>query len=138
MLKCCEDLFDFKILEELQDLDYSNLKYLDQLQVEILESGVHGLRQKDAIIAKEMAYDRETSNVFKRFIKFIFPPINSMSEKYHYAKKNKFLVLVAWIHHLFAGLFNKDYRLTEKFKIFFFGIHLTQKRNELIRWLELE
>ena len=138
MLKCCEDLFDFKIPEALSDLDYSNLKYLGQLQVEILESGVHGLREKGAVIAKEMAYDRETSSIFKRFMKFIFPPIHSMSEKYNYAKRNQIFVPVAWIHHLFAGLFNKEYKLVEKLKIFFCGIHLTKKRSQLIRWLELE
>lgn len=138
MLKCCEDLLDFNIPQELGGISQVNLKYLDYLETEILDSGVHGLREKGNLIAKEMAYDRVEERLFKRFLKFIFPPIEKMSAKYDYAKKNILLIPIAWGHHLLAGIFHSDYKLKEKINIFFFGMSITKKKSRLIRWLELE
>lgn len=138
MLKCCEDLFDFKIPVELQEITDVNLKYLDALEKEILDCGVHGLREKGNIMVKEMAYDREEHQLFKRFFKFIFPPIDSMSEKYDYAKKYRYLALVAWIHHFFAGVFHSEYKIGDKLRFLFFGVNSMKQRSDLIRWLELE
>ncbi len=138
MLRCCEDLFDFKIPMELEEIADVNLKYLDALETEILDCGVHGLREKGNLIVKEMAYNREERQLFKRFLKFIFPPIDSMSERYDYAKKRRYLTLVAWIHHFFAGVFHSDYKLGEKVRFFFFGMNSMKQRSDLIRWLDLE
>lgn len=138
MLRCCEDLFNFKIPQELEEISQVDLKYLKFLETEILDSGVHGLREKETIIVKEMAYDRSERNLYKRFLKFIFPPIEKMSSRYEYAKKNRFLLPFAWGHHLLAGIFHSEYSLSQKLTICFLGIKETKKKSQLIRWLELE
>ena len=72
-----------------------------------------------------------------KFVRYIFPPVENMSDKYSYAKNNRILVLIAWIHHLFAGVFNKDYSLKDKLKFTTAVVGVSKKRNDLIEWMEL-
>lgn len=138
ILKCCERLFKMQIPEELIELTVVDLKYLDTFETEILNCGVYGTRERENTILREMAYDKEKRSLIKRFIQVIFPPIDSMSERYDYAKKRRYLTLVAWIHHFFAGVFHSDYKLGEKVRFFFFGMNSMKQRSDLIRWLDLE
>ena len=59
------------------------------------------------------------------------------SSAYNYAKKHKILHPVAWGHHLIRGVFNKDYSLKEKIKFTTDTVSVSQKRNDLINYLEL-
>ena len=60
-----------------------------------------------------------------------------MNEKYNYAKKYKILLPIAWIHHLFEGINNKDYSLISKIKILTNTIFIAKKRQNLLNWLEI-
>ena len=98
-------------------------KYIEMLIEDIFASGVHGKKDKERVFAAEFAFDQGegatdgTSSIVKKFFKLLFPPISSMSDKYSYAKKYKIFAPIAWIHHLFEGIANKEYSFSSKVKM---------------------
>ena len=120
-----------------------NVKYVDILLEDIFASGVYGNKDETRVFASEFAFDQSegaakgTGSIFKKYMKLIFPPIKEMSEKYDYAKKVKILAPAAYIHHLFAGIFNKDYSFRHKVKMATSTISAGNKRSMLLRELEL-
>ena len=61
-----------------------------------------------------------------------------MSDKYNYAKRNKWLAPIAWIHHLWTGLVHPSYSYKDKFKLMISGYQTVKKLADMIEWLELE
>ena len=133
----CKRLFNMNIPNEVYDRKLENSKYIDILIDDIFSSGVHGKKDKASVFAKELAYTDDNSSVFKRYLQFLFPKVDSLGDKYNYAKNNKIFVPIAWIHHLFAGVFNKEYSFVEKMKFGFGAMSISKKKNKLIGWLEL-
>lgn len=135
----CNKLFDMEIPNILNKREIINDKYIDLLIEDIFSNGVHGKRDKASSFSKVISYankeeKRSTLNSFK---KLYFPSSNMLSEKYSYAKYNKFLLPLAWIHRLFSGILNNDYSFIDKIKFTIFGMSISKKRNNLINWLEL-
>ena len=60
-----------------------------------------------------------------------------MSDKYSYAKKVKVLAPIAWIHHLFSGIFASEYTFKDKFEFLTKGAATAVNRNKLLDWMEL-
>ena len=81
--------------------------------------------------------DGKNKSPFKKYMNFLFPKVETMSDTYNYAKKHKVLHPVAWGHHLVRGVCNKDYSLKEKIKFTTETVSVPQKRNDLINYLEL-
>ena len=133
----CKKLFNMEIPKEVYDSRLEKSKYIDILIDDIFSSGVHGRKDKGAIFAKELAYTEENSSVFKKYMAFLFPRVENLNDRYSYAKKYNVLLLVAWIHHLFAGIFNKEYSFIDKIKFGFGAMSTSKKRNKLTNWLEL-
>lgn len=135
----CNKLFDMKIPNKMESLNKKSDKYVELLIEEIFASGVHGKRDKISSFANVISYankeeERSTAKSFKRLY---FPSRDRLSEKYSYAKENKILLPIAWIHRLFVSLFKTDYSFVEKIKFALFGASISKKRNKLINWLEL-
>ena len=88
-----------------------------------------------SLFAEEFAYDGNNKNdsVINRYMSFLFPKVNHMSEKYDYAKKYKVLTPIAWGHHICAGALNKDYSIKDKVKFATSSVSISQKRNNLIK-----
>lgn len=142
----CNRLFNMKIPFEIRNIIGSeaiNVKYVDILIEDIFASGVYGNKDETRVFASEFAFDQSQGaaegrgSIFKKYMKLLFPSIETMSGKYDYAKKVKFLAPVAWIHHLFAGIFNKDYTFKNKVKMATGTISVGSKRNSLLKELEL-
>ena len=58
-----------------------------------------------------------------------------MSDKYSYAKKVKILAPIAWIHHLFAGVFASEYSFKDKVEFLTKGqLKLLIEISYLIGW----
>ena len=132
-----KELFNMEIPTELQcEIDKD---VINALADDIFSSGVHCKRDMASLFAKELAYDGNNKNdsVINKYMSFLFPQVDKMSEKYDYAKKNKLLTPVAWGHHLIRRVFNKDYSLKEKTKFTTETVSVSQKRNDLINYLEL-
>ena len=110
---------------------------------EIFESGVHGKKEMANQFATQVAFNFEdkdgnaTLGAIKRYFRFIFPSVDSMSEKYNYAKKIKILTPIAWIHHLFAGIFFDGYTFKDKYEFLTKGAIVAINRNKLLEWMEL-
>lgn len=143
---CCNKLFHMEIPKEIVN---NNIKidheFLDLLIQDIFQDGVFGKGDISRGFDPGLAYDKEEigeenkqkAKIFKKFIRIIFPPVEKMSHRYSYAKNNKLFIPIAWIHHLFAGVFNKEYKLKDKIRFVTSTVSTSKKRNKLLNWLEL-
>lgn len=143
MFILCKKLFNMNIPNEINISILENEKYIDILIEEIFRAGVHGKKDMVNRLGNQLAFNFEdkdnnaTLGAIKRFLLFIFPPIEKMSEKYCYAKKNKLLIPIAWVHHLFCGIFNSEYKTKEKIKFISNGVGVSVKKNKMLEWLDL-
>ena len=143
MFLLCKKLFDMEIPKELEVSSVNNKKYIAALLDEIFESGVHGKKEMANQFATQVAFNFEdkdsnpTLGAIKRYFRFIFPRIDDMSDKYSYARKFKVLAPIAWIHHLFSGIFASEYTFKDKFEFLTKGAAIATNRNKLLDWMEL-
>lgn len=143
MFLLCKKLFDIEIPKELEIRSVNNKKYVAALIDEIFEAGVHGKKEMANQFATQVAFNFEdkdsnpTLGAIKRYFRFIFPRIDDMSDKYSYAKKVKVLAPIAWIHHLFSGIFASEYTFKDKFEFLTKGAAIATNRNKLLDWMEL-
>ncbi|WP_073339787.1 nucleotidyltransferase domain-containing protein [Clostridium grantii] len=139
----CRILFNMTVPEELNSIKLVKRELLNLLIDDIFESGVHGNRTLSKMFSNKMAYnshDKVGNNswgILKRFIMFVFPPINKLSDRYAYAKKYIILLPIAWIHHFFSGVFSKEYSFFSKIKFLVSTVHISKKRNKILKGLEL-
>ena len=143
MFLLCKELFYMEVPKELEVKSVNNKKYLSALIDEIFESGVHGKKEMSNQFATQVAFNFEdkdsnpTLGAIKRYFRFIFPRIDDMSDKYSYARKFKVLAPIAWIHHLFSGIFTSEYSFKDKFEFLTKGAATAVNRNKLLDWMEL-
>ena len=142
MFAACNKLFNLEVPSEVSSKGKCSDKYINAFIDDIFAGGVHGRHDFTSAVASEFAYTADKENgksdsVFMKFVRYIFPSVENMSDKYSYAKNNRLLVPIAWIHHLFAGVFNKDYSLKDKLKFTTAVVGVSKKRNDLIEWMEL-
>lgn len=143
MFLLCKELFQMEIPKQLEVKSVNNKKYVSALIDEIFESGVHGKKEMANQFATQVAFNFEdkdsnaTLGAIKRYFRFIFPRIDDMSDKYSYAKKFKILAPIAWIHHLFVGIFASEYTFKDKFEFLTKGAATAVNRNKLLDWMEL-
>lgn len=143
MFLLCKELFYMEVPKELEVKSVNNKKYLSALIDEIFEAGVHGKKEMSNQFATQVAFNFEDKDsnpalgAIKRYFRFIFPRIDDMSDKYSYAKKFKLLAPIAWIHHLFAGIFTSEYSFKDKFEFLTKGAATAVNRNKLLDWMEL-
>ena len=143
MFLLCKELFYMEVPKELEVKSVNNKKYVSALIDEIFEAGVHGKKDMSNQFATQVAFNFEdkdsnaTLGAVKRYFRFIFPRIDDMSDKYSYAKKFKILAPIAWIHHLFVGIFTSEYSFKDKFEFLTKGAATAVNRNKLLDWMEL-
>lgn len=136
----CESLFNVEIPTQLRGNIKSSI--VDDLIEDIFSNGVHGKRNEAAAMAKQMAYDKDFTSeaeisVYRRYFNALFPKVYTMSYKFDYAKKYKILTPIAWIHHFCVWAFSSDYAIKDKMKFATSAMSISQKRNNLIKKLEL-
>lgn len=139
----CNKLFNMEAPKEINIKVVNNKKYVSALLDEIFEAGVHGKKEMANQFATQVAFNFEekdsnaTLGAINRYFRFIFPKIDDMSDKYSYAKKVKILAPIAWIHHLFAGVFASEYSFKDKVEFLTKGAAKAANRNKLLDWMEL-
>lgn len=143
IFQVCRQLFNMTIPEELNNINFEKEDFLMLLINDIFSAGVHGKRNMSKLLSNKLAYDSNDvdchnyKGIVKRFIIMLFPPINKLSNRYGYAKKYIILVPVAWGHHFLCGVFNKEISFFSKVKFLISGAYISNRRNKLLRWLEL-
>ncbi|MBQ8999559.1 nucleotidyltransferase family protein [uncultured Clostridium sp.] len=138
IFKVCNLLFNMEIPKELNKAENLNEKYINLFIKDIFNNGVSGRKDESLIFANEIAFDTDPdASITKKFLNLLFPTPSQLNDKYNYAKKCKILLPIAWIHHLFEGVNNKDYSLISKIKILTNTISTAKKRNKLMNWLEI-
>lgn len=136
-------LFDMTIPKEINFILIKEDKsYLDEFIRYILESGVHGRENLEAVMTSYLACnenkeDANNDSPLRICINFLFPIVENMSDTYNYAKKYKILYPIAWVHHLLRGVFNKEYSLKDKIKFTTKIASISKNRYDLTDWLEL-
>lgn len=139
----CNKLFNMEAPKEINIKVVNNKKYVSALLDEIFEAGVHGKKEMANQFATQVAFNFQdkdsnaTLGAINRYFRFIFPKIDDMSDKYSYAKKVKILTPIAWIHHLFAGVFASEYSFKDKVEFLTKGVAKAVNRNKLLDWMEL-
>lgn len=143
MFLLCNKLFNMEVPKEINIKVVNNKKYVSALLNEIFEAGVHGKKEMANQFATQVAFNFQdkdsnaTLGAINRYFRFIFPKIDDMSDKYSYAKKVKILTPIAWIHHLFAGVFASEYSFKDKVEFLTKGVAKAVNRNKLLDWMEL-
>ena len=143
MFLLCNKLFNMEVPKEINIKVVNNKKYVSALLNEIFEAGVHGKKEMANQFATQVAFNFQdkdsnaTLGAINRYFRFIFPKIDDMSVKYSYAKKVKILAPIAWIHHLFAGVFASEYSFKDKVEFLTKGAAKAANRNKLLDWMEL-
>lgn len=143
MFLLCNKLFNMEVPKEINIKVVNNKKYVSALLNEIFEAGVHGKKDMANQFATQVAFNFQdkdsnaTLGAINRYFRFIFPKIDDMSDKYSYAKKVKILTPIAWIHHLFAGVFASEYSFKDKVEFLTKGVAKAVNRNKLLDWMEL-
>lgn len=143
MFLLCNKLFNMEVPKEINIKVVNNKKYVSALLDEIFEAGVHGKKEMANQFATQVAFNFQdkdsnaTLGAINRYFRFIFPKIDDMSDKYSYAKKVKILTPIAWIHHLFAGVFASEYSFKDKVEFLTKGVAKAVNRNKLLDWMEL-
>lgn len=135
----CNRLFEMRIPNELKEFTEFDNVYLEELIDAIWKNGVHGKKNKVGIIARNLIKEEKSKNnnwigIIK---KIYFPTGKSLSERYSYAKNNKALLPVAWIHRLLNAIFRNDYSLWDKIRLFVQGSSISKRHGDLLKWLEL-
>lgn len=141
IFRVCNTLFNLTIPNELKAVYVEN-RFINALIDDIFEGGVFGMRSLDRvfgnnIVNADIIFNGEDSKKVRSVFSIIFPPSALLSNNYSYAKKNKFLLPMAWIHHFISGIFNRQYSLADKLRFIFFSNSTFRKRDTLLRNLEL-
>ena len=138
LFKCCEDLFGLEVPTSVAHLVEVDPQYITLFEEEIMNSGVHGYREGGEILSRQISYDNtQVSSPFSKLVGLFFPPVEKMSDKYQYAKKNKLLIAIAWGHHLIVGICHPTYSFKDKFKLVTTGYRVVKNRQDMFEWLEL-
>ena len=141
MFKVCNYLFGMEIPKELNIKSKNEDDEIIKLVVnDIFTGGVYGQRDLSFSFRAQVGYDIDDDSTFsmiKRYIQVILPPTSKLSDRYAYAKKNKILLPIAWIHHIYVGITTKEYDSDSKKKFLTSTISNAKSRNKVVRWLEL-
>lgn len=143
IFKVCTQILNMAVPEKFKDsIIKIDQRHINLLIEDIISSGVHGNRNLEQVFSSNLVnasvvFKTETSSKMRSVINIIFPPINTLSDNYFYAKKNKLLTPIAWIHHFIAGVFNNHYTLLDKLNFLLFSNSTFKTRTKLIKDLGL-
>lgn len=137
ILGCCNRLFNLKCCIVNEEFIYENIDLIDLVINDIFEAGIFGKKNNKEIFEKSIAKDNREKNtsILNRINKNLFPDSNSLSEKYSYAKENKALLPIAWVHRITNGLKSAEYNNDAKKTFVVSLIKPNDKRGSLIKEL---
>lgn len=135
----CNKLFNMEIPKELIGFVDINNSYIDELIDAIWENGVHGKKDISAIRVRQLTNvdSEKRGNWTARMQRMYFPTGDALGNRYVYAKNNKFLLPIAWLHRMIYATFRNDYSVADKVKLSVQGPGICKTHSELLSWLEL-
>lgn len=139
ILHICQRLFQLQIPDLSYKFDEESNIYNELLINDILVGGVYGRRTYDREISGRFVKYINVDNAHKfanmqNMLKFLFPSIHKLDQRYKYAKKIPLLLPIAWIHRGFVNI--------TRIKMLFLSkdsaVEATSKaRSKLLHWLQL-
>ena len=139
MFKICNILFSMDIPKEMAVYKIDDEEMFESLISTIFDGGVYGKKDMASNFANQVAFNYKgkdsnaTIGAIRRYFRFIFPSIETMSDKYSYARKIRILTPIAWIHHLFSGIFRKEYNFTDKIRFLTKGAKESVEKNKILK-----
>ncbi|MEG2786604.1 MAG: nucleotidyltransferase family protein [Romboutsia sp.] len=141
IFEICNKLFGMEIPNIFNTKELIDETYVNEFIDNIIKNGTHGKREGVSVFATQVAFNTnkegDDKKFMKNFLRIIFPKVENMSYKYNYAKKYKLLTPIAWVHHVFAGAFNKDYNFYEKCKFMVNTVSKSKDKYSLLAELDL-
>lgn len=141
IFRICNKLFNMEIPSKayIENIDEENMNiFID----EIFSNGVFGKRHDYKLLANEAIRDLDENESKKGHLRkvfyIMFGPIDTWGDKYNYAKKNKLLMPIAYIHKVLYGLLGDKFTLKEKFNLIFKTTKEAKNKDEILKWLELQ
>lgn len=139
IIKTINNLFEVAIPKEFNSLNLVTEKEVNSLLDLIMLSGVNGKKDVEdgfnALVSKEATEDNVSK--FKKIKMLAFPKAENMTERYNYAKKNKVLLPIAWIHHAYYGVVIKKHGIRGSITSINKGLNVSDAKNGLIKTFEL-
>lgn len=133
----CNKLFEINIPTELKDEVKIDEKYFNLLLDNIFSSGVHGHKDILSTTVKSFGMANEKINSKDKIKNIYFPKVYRLSDRYNYAKNNKLLLPIAWVHRIIRCIFDKDYSLSDKIRMCVSSRNILKNHRDLLDWLEL-
>ena len=112
VLYAAKKYFEYKTDEDFSDVDE---QYVDRLMEYMLMAGVYGEMENAYILDARSAQGDKLVRV-KNYISKMFPSVSKLSDKYEYAKKNHWLVPVAWLHRIYNIVFKERHSVSDNIK----------------------
>lgn len=103
ILFAAKKYFEFDTQEDFSEIDE---EYVDKLMEYMVMTGVYGEMDNAYILDARTAEGNKSTRI-KNYVVKMFPSASKLSDKYEYAKKNHWLVPVAWVHRIYNIVFKE-------------------------------
>ena len=133
----CNKLFEMNIPKEIEVEVKIDEKYFNLLLDNIFSSGVHGHKDRLSTIVKSFGMGNEKINSKDKRKSIYFPDPYRLGDRYMYAKNNKVLLPIAWMHRIIRAVFHEKFSLSDKIKMYFTSRYILKNHRALLDWLEL-
>ncbi len=112
LLFAAKKYFDYKTADDFSDVDE---EYVDRLMKYMLMTGVYG-EMENAYILDARTAEGNIWTKIKNYVLKMFPSSSKLSDKYEYAKKNCWLLPVAWLHRIYNIVFKEGHTISDNIK----------------------
>ena len=135
MLYICYKLFKLEIDDSIIRKYKNDETYINIFIDEILASGVFGGKSVELSNSKALAsyIGCNVNNISIFNIRYFFPKKDQLSIKYAYAKKNKVLLPIAWVHRLINNVISPKMSLSQKIP----NTRIIERHLKLKNWLDI-
>lgn len=147
IFEICRRFFHIEFSGVLYSKDLRNNKYVDMIEESILSKGtfegIFGNISIGPISEDVLSYydnNENSKSIFEKIqnlLKFLFPSLQKMIQRYEYVDRYNVLLPIAWMHRILHGIVRKDINMTEKSNLLLSNSNILQERAKLFKWLDL-
>lgn len=112
ILFAAKKYFECEIQEDFFDIDE---EYIDRLMEYMLMTSIYGEMENAYILDARTAEGNVWARI-KNYIVKMFPPTSKLADRYGYAKKNRWLLPVAWLHRIYNIVFKEGHSVGKNIK----------------------
>lgn len=148
IFEICRRFFDMDVPNILYDKNLKDNKYVDMIEESIISKGafegVFGKESFESFSPELLLYcesnesSKKNFEKIRNFLRFLFPSLPKMIERYEYVDRYNILLPIAWTHRIIHGIMRKDISMNEKSTLLLSDSNILQERAKLFKWLDLQ